>query len=135
MIVLSVLILAAWAIGVTLHPILGDYALWVQVLALIPILLAAALIAKIVTQPLKVLFRKMREEERTGQRLDVIGQRVTIASHTAGPTHGQAQLQREGSPVLLNVQTPDDATVLRQGQEAVVVRHDAVKNVYTVRGF
>lgn len=135
LILLSVFVLALWSIGVISYPWVGNWSILLQVLVLVPFSAGALLLTKLLTAPIAVLFRKMKEQEEAEQKLDLIGKRCMIVSLTATHKHGQAEVQTDGAPLRLNVVTADNASVLNKGDEAVLVAKDGTRGVYTIRGF
>ena len=133
---LSVLLLIVWAGNVALHPYLGDWAIGLQLLLLLPLLVLGLLVTKLLTAPLAVLFRKMREEERRVNNFTVIGQRCRVTTRRVTHTFGRAEITAEGggAPIVLNVCT-DNGDTLARGDEAVVVKHDPQRDLYLIRGF
>ena len=96
--------------------------------------LGAALLTKILTQPVKKIFAKMDESASAGS-VSVMGQRCRVISATVDHRHGQAEIDTGASPVKINVRTPDESVVLKRGDEAVVVQERDDKGVYVIRGF
>ena len=45
---------------------------------------------------------------------------------------GQAEIETKGAPLLLNVRTRGE-DVLKRGEEAIVVEHDAAHQIYRVK--
>jgi hypothetical protein len=135
MILVTLAVLGMWGLGVSLHPYIGQWAFILQLLLLIPYCGAALLATKLLTLPLRAVFRKMREEERLEQHVNFVGQRCRIVSLTAGPDAGQAKVPRPGAPALLNVRTSGPEHILNKGDEAVIVAHEKDSGTYTVRAF
>jgi hypothetical protein len=135
MFLLSIAILAMWAIGVLLHPLVGQWAVVLQLAMLVPIALAGLLIAKVVTTPLKVLFRKIEERSEQEQHIELVGRRCRVLSGTVNATRGQVEVETQGAPLLLNARTTSNDHELKRGDEAVILSHDESKRVYYVRGF
>ncbi|MEM9348223.1 MAG: hypothetical protein AAGB26_16570 [Planctomycetota bacterium] len=134
MILLSVFLLIIWTIGVLAHMLIGSWSIAIQLLALIPMGIGAALLTKILTQPVKKVFAKMDESASAGS-VSVMGQRCRVISATVDHQHGQAEIDTGASPVKINVKTPEEGAVLKRGDEAVVVQERDDKGVYIIRGF
>ena len=133
MVWLSAFAAAAWAVNMALYPLVGNWSILLQLALLLPVFIAALAIAKLTTQPLKALFRRLREEERATNSFRVVGQRVRVVTSRADHRFGRAEIATDGSPIVLNVRT-DDGT-LERGREAVVVSHDTQRDLYVIRGF
>ena len=134
MILLSVFVLIVWTIGVLAHMIIGPWSILIQLLALIPMGVGAALLTKVLTQPVKKIFAKMDESASAGS-VSVMGQRCRVISASVDHHHGQAEIDTGASPVKINVKTPEEGAVLKRGDEAVVVQERDDKGVYIIRGF
>ena len=134
MILLSVFIGILWFVGVVIHPWVGGWSVLFQILALVPMAIGALLVTKLLTQPLKHIFRKLREEERAAPR-QFLGERCIVVSATADHKHGQAEFETGGAPLRLNIKTADQSETLTRGAEVVIVAERDEKGVYTVRGF
>lgn len=134
MILLSVFIGILWFTGVVLHPYIGAWSILFQVLMVVPMAVGSLLLTKVLTQPLKSLFRQLREDEHAAPR-SFLGERCTIVSATATHKHGQAEFHTGGAPLRLNIRTSHEGEVLARGNEAVIVADRDDKGTYTVRGF
>jgi len=69
-----------------------------------------------------------------GEKVQVIGKFCRIISLQATAEYGQAELIREGEPIVLNVKTKEGIT-LGKDAEAVVVAHDKTSNAYLIAPF
>lgn len=135
MVLVTIALTLAWAVGVLSHVWVGGWAPYLQLLMLVPFLFAGFLAAKIITQPMKSVFRKFREQEEREQMFDLIGRRCRVVSGRADTTRGQVEVETEGAPLLLNARTTSADHVLKKGDEAVILAHDDRKNVYHIREF
>ena len=135
MVVLTVLVLVMWIISVSAYEWIGGWSLLLQFAMLVPVFLVAAALTKLLTQPVKHIFRRMREEERAQQHLDLLGKMCRVVSNEATESYGQAEFATDGAPLLLNVRLSEGAAALNRGDEAVIVSHDRNRNVYIIRAF
>ena len=134
MVLLSVFVLVLWAVGVASHRYIGGWSVLMQLLVLLPMILAAALLTKLATAPLKKVFRELEASQHTGE-IDFIGMRCTVASLSLDQRHGQVEVQTDGSPIKLSAYLESEHAALQRGDEAVIVSHDKERGVYRVRGF
>jgi hypothetical protein len=130
MILLSIFALSSWTISV-----LGNFALnsssrlWIAALLLIPNMLVSALVTKLAAMPLGAIFRHM--EAGVELPTKIVGTTCIIKTSEATGQFGQAEIVREGAPLLLNVRTRNGARLVK-GDEAVIVDHDSARGVYEV---
>ncbi|MEM6550608.1 MAG: hypothetical protein AAF750_00525 [Planctomycetota bacterium] len=135
LILVSVFVLMMWAIGVISYPLIGNWGILLQLLMLVPFAIGAILLTKVLTLPLRVFFDKLKAQEAAEQSVNLIGQRCEVVSLTATHRHGQVKVATDGSPLLLNVVTPDESITLNKGDEAVLISQDADSSVFTIQGF
>ncbi|MEM1354375.1 MAG: hypothetical protein AAGC44_02375 [Planctomycetota bacterium] len=135
MILLSIYLLVLWLVGMFAHPWVGGWGVILQVLALVPMGIVAALVTKLLTQPLASVFRKMREDEEAERHLNLVGMRGRVISGEVNDRYGQIEVETTGNPVKLNARiATGDASVLK-GREVVIVSEQEEDNTYIVRGF
>jgi membrane protein implicated in regulation of membrane protease activity len=130
----SLFVLILWVIGVGTHRYVGDWSILLQLLALVPMFVVAALLTKVVSTPLKKLFRELERAESSGE-IDFIGKRCTVSSWTIDQNHGQVEVVTTGSPIKLNALLEGADHPLQKGAEVVIVSQDPDSGVYRVRGF
>ncbi|MEM7165777.1 MAG: hypothetical protein AAF581_09950 [Planctomycetota bacterium] len=131
MIVISIASLVMWASSVmTNYHFNSDGALWVGAVILVPNLILGFGFARLITLPLRPLFRVVEDDEGSQHEM-LIGKPCVIRSEAANLEYGQAEVRTEGAPNLVNVRTRQE-TPLARGEEAVIVDYDAAKNVYVV---
>lgn len=134
MVLMSIFIFILWAAGVGSYRYVGEWGVLLQLLLLIPIILAAGLLTKAVTTPLKKIFRDLERSESSGQ-IDFIGKRCFVVSLTIDNQHGQVEVATQGSPIKLNALLEGSDHALNKGSEVVIVSQDSDSGVYRVRGF
>lgn len=98
--------------------------LWSSILA-VKNLILAALLTKLITQPLK---RGLTPERITTQSL--IGRECVISSTEATPDFGLVKFQTSGAPLLLNVRT--DGPHLVKGTPVWITHYDHSRRVFIV---
>ena len=134
MILLSSFAFTAWAFS-----LLSNYyfnpggAAWLSLVFLIPNIVLSMLITKIVTTPVKHLFKHATAGGEAPMK--IVGKTCIVTTGEVTPAFGQAQIQLDdGPPVTLNVRCSEDVSLVK-GQEAVVIDHDEEKNTYQVIPF
>jgi hypothetical protein len=131
-VVLSVLILSMWLLSLVTNHFLENSSALIALLLAIPIILVGLIVTKLAVMPFVPLLKGIFAEE--GEKVEVIGKTCRITSLQATPKYGQAELVREGAPILLNVKTQEGVT-LEKGAEAVVFDRDNASDAYLIAPF
>ena len=131
----SVLVLSAWAIGVLTWPWVGGWSLALQLLALAPILLVSLGVMKLVTTPIARVVEKMEADSAAEANEKLLGRRCVVCSLTVDARSGQVEVATAGAPLKLHARTRGEGVVLNKGDEAVLVEEDPDSRVYYVAGF
>lgn len=130
MIMLSFTILFMWAGAVLVHHYLGIHSLLVALALFVPYFISALLVAKVVTTPLKALFKSLKKQ--TEQHEELLGRDCVVTTSEVNGEFGQAEVKTRGSPLLLNVRT-EHGQVLVRGDEAIITHHLPSKGIYIVQ--
>jgi hypothetical protein len=97
---------------------------------LVPNIVLSLLLVKLVTAPLRSVFRKLKGD--TATRTRIVGQTCLITTSEVSRKFGQAELQIEdGPPVRLNVRA-DPKEELTKGDAALIVSHTPQGDTYEV---
>ncbi|AOR23754.1 OB-fold-containig protein [Clostridium taeniosporum] len=131
MVVLSILSLVFWILSMMLYRLPVEPGGFINGLLLIPTLIISLLITKIITKPLKVLFKRDYEEE-IAQEGGVVGQLVILVSNIKEGRLGQGEIERDGASLLINVKAENEEDVFEKHEEAYVYRKDDDKNIYYI---
>jgi len=132
MIVFSIFSLILWMGALIGNHLVGGQSWLFYLLAFFPNILGSMLITKVVTTPLRPLFRAFKD---TGDaRVEVVGQICTIVSPADSQRLGQAEVTLSGAPLLLNVKTWKE-TALGKGQRAIVIEKSKDGDYYIVEEF
>jgi amino acid transporter len=130
MAILSVLVLCAWAFSVLINYYLNaSGSLSVGLLLLIPNLLLSLLLTRLLTKPLRAVFKMLNKDYDTPVK--IIGQVCVVTTGEANATFGQASVEVRGAPLLLQVRTSGEE-VLRRGERALIISEDTEKNCFHV---
>ncbi len=117
--------------------ILGNYYLggpvWVSLLLFVPNLLVSLLLTKVVTSPLKWIFRQEPNEvERNHQ---VIGRTCTVLLPANDKKIGQAEVPiQRGAPLLLTVRTTTGNQMAR-GEKGLIIDYDKNAHTYLIEPY
>lgn len=135
MIIVSFFIVSMWAAS-----LLGNFylPLWfgvepgamVAVMAFVPNLVLSVLLVKVLTTPLRSVFRSLKSGLKT--RTEIVGKTCVITTSEVTGKFGQAEFSLEdGPPVRLNVRA-DPKEQLGKGDVALIVSHTAQGDTYQV---
>lgn len=131
MIVISIAVLCMWT-GSMLgnHYINPNHNLLIAGGMFVPNLLLGLFVSKLVTTPLKPLFRVISSEE--GQAAEnLVGKRCIVRSEEVTSSYGQAEVETDAAPNVINVRAGRRGP-LGKGDEAVILEYDPEKNTYIV---
>ncbi len=117
--------------------ILGNYYLggpvWVSLLLFVPNLLGSLLLTKLVTSPLKWIFREEPNEVERNQQ--VIGRTCTVLLPANDQKIGQAEVAiQRGAPLLLTVKTTT-GNKLARGEKALIIDYDKNAHTYLIEPY
>lgn len=129
MVVLSVMSLCLWTCSLIANHYFTDFQVLLALAFLVPNLLVSALATRYLTLPLQPLFRMVRRAE--GEAQSLVGRSCQITTSTANTAFGQAQVETNGAPLLIDVRTLD-GVALPRGSNAVIFREDHERGVYYV---
>lgn len=131
MLVFSVIILVFWIIAMFMFLLPITPGGLINGLLLIPAFIVSSLIAKIITNPLKKIFKKVYQEE-LNQGEPIVGQIITLMCDLKDGRLGQGEIKREGASILINVKQYDENETFIKGEEAYVTKKNDEKNVYYI---
>lgn len=135
----AMLILSAFSFIIWMVSLLANY--YLNPIASVPITLliwlgaffAALIGAKLATAPLRPIFRHLKKESEKAEK-SLVGETCTVRSLQITATSGQAEVVREGVPILLNARIAEGRAKLKRGDEALVVSYDKDKGIYLIKG-
>ena len=129
MLLLSFFALSLWMLSLLVNDYLRNESLLLAGLLFIPNALASLFATKVATLPFRALFKTLRHERRVTP--DILGQACVVKTSTVDASMGQAEMARNGAPLLLNVRTAD-GDVLSKGEEALIIEFNEHTNTYIV---
>jgi len=94
-------------------------------------LVASALLTKLAATPLVPLMRALNRDYDTHE--PIVGQTCQVKSLEVSSERGQAEIERDGATVLINVRVGEGQRPLSHGESALVVEHDEEKDIYVLR--
>lgn len=131
MMLLSFFALFWWSGSVMSNYYLGNSALWLALLLLLPMAIAAALLAKVLSTPFKGFYKKLNTGE---EDLDLTGKLCELTTSLNGDSTGQAELWVESRHLLIYVKSLDGEKMNR-GEQVFVVSHEKESSIYFVKPF
>lgn len=132
MVVVSVLVLSMWFLSMVGNFVLnGSGGLMIAGGIFLGSLFVGALLAKLITAPLKPLFRALNRNYDTHE--PIIGRNCVVKSLEVSDTGGQAEIERQGATLLINVRIAEGKGFLHRGDRALVVGQDVEKEFFIIR--
>lgn len=130
MLVMSISSLIFWIISMFFFYLPIEIGGLVNAVLLIPALLISFLITKFVTSPLKGILTK--DDENDDRFNSISGQRCTLLCDVKDGRLGQANIQRDGADILINVKSQYVNDTFIKGEKAFVIRKDVDKNIFYI---
>lgn len=131
MIVISILSLFFWILSMLIYLLPITPGGLVNGILLIPTLAISLFMTKLVTWPLKGLFKNIYKEIPVEEE-EVIGQLVTVSCDIKDGRLGQGEIKRDGASILINVKSEFDKDIFEKYEEAYVTKKDEDKNIYYI---
>lgn len=132
MVVLTMMFLALWAFGIFGHATFNqDNTTWIAGVILAGSFVLSVLMVKLLTLPLRPLFKVMRKGENDGE--PVYGREATVVSLSLDERGGQVEVAREnGAPALLNCRLVSGGPLSR-GEKVVLFDQEESTGTYLAR--
>ncbi len=133
MIILSFVALFLWVGAMLGNHYLGGGNAWVSLLLLVPNLLMSLFLTKLVTNPLKWVFREEKNEVESNHGL--IGRTCTVLLPVNDGKIGQAEVAiQRGAPLLLTVRTTTGNRLAR-GEKGLIIDYDKNAHTYLIEPY
>ncbi|MBC8084865.1 MAG: hypothetical protein H7Z21_16830 [Hymenobacter sp.] len=134
MVFLSFVALPLWVGSILLNYYLGNAALPLGLLLLVPLFVGSLLLAKVLTTPFVHLFAALERNHDDGAQ--PLGKVCTVLLATSYARSGQASVRLlNGAPLVLTVRAASAATELRKGDSALVIDYDAARRCYLIEPY
>jgi hypothetical protein len=131
MIFLSFVFLPLWAGSILANYYTGNTSLLLGLVFLLPLFVGSLFIAKFLTLPFVKLFSALEKDHDGGAV--VIGKICTVLLPTTVDRLGQAAVQIDGAPLMLNVRSIN--APLSKGETALVIDFDAQRKCYLIEPY
>lgn len=132
MLVFSVIVLNFWVLSMLIYLLPIVQGGFLNVLLMIGAIFISLLITKIVTTPLKGLFKKVHKEEESQMEEAVLGHMAVLLCDIKDDRLGQAEIKRDGASILINVKAEDEKDSFNKGEEVFIIKKDGEKDLYYV---
>jgi hypothetical protein len=129
MVVFSFFAVFFWAGSVIGNHYLADHHTWMVIAVLIGAILTSLLITKLITQPLRRIFRKLNDFEG---KLELRGKTCVLQMSLVGATIGQADLVHGTKHLLINVRSISGASIANGSRCLVVAEDDEREDTFLV---
>jgi hypothetical protein len=131
MVFFSILSLVFWILSMLLYRLPIEPGGFINGLILIPIFIISLVLTKLITNPLKVLFKK-DYEAGIAQEGVLTGQLVTLVSAVKAGRLGQGEIKRDGASLLINIKAEKEEETFDKNEVAYIYRKDDEKNIYYI---
>jgi membrane protein implicated in regulation of membrane protease activity len=133
MILMSFVSLFLWIGAILGNYYLGGGAWWMGVLLFVPNLLVALFLTRLITSPLKRIFREGQNPVESNHNL--IGRTCTVLLPATDGKIGQAEVAiQRGAPLLLTVKTTSGHKLAR-GEKGLVIDYDKNAHTYLIEPY
>jgi Protein of unknown function (DUF1449) len=95
----------------------------------IPAILLAAFLTKAITSPFRKFFRELKGFT---QPVQIVNKACRMITDVQPGRIGQAEIERDGAPIRINVKSID-GTIIHKGDDAFVVHFDREKDLYEIK--
>lgn len=131
MIFLSFVFLPLWAGSILANYYTGNTSLLLGLAFLLPLFIGSLFVAKFLTLPFVKLFSALEKDHDSGAV--VVGKVCTVLLPATADKLGQASVQTDGAPLMLNVRSL--STPLARGETALIIDFDAARKCYLIEPF
>lgn len=132
MLVLSIFSLPFWTISMIVSVFVSTG--WLNVVLIIPNIVLSLFITKAVTHPLKGLFKGILKQDADIEK-KIEGQLCILLCDLTYGRLGQAEIDRVGSSIRINVKVDGEGETLFKGDKAIVIKKDHEKDYYIIKKF
>jgi len=133
MLVFSIFGLSFWTISMIIGvlPIVSEG--FINAVLIVPNIIVSLFVTKAVTHPLKGIFKGLMKD--TSSDVKIEGKLCVLLSDLTYGRLGQAEIERLGSSILINVKVEDEDETLLKGDKAIVVKKNVDKGYYIIKKF
>ncbi len=123
--------LASWIMSVTINSHLGNAnSLLLAAGLAVPIFIASGLITKVVTWPIRLVFRHLGRDKHT--YFNLVGKTGKVVTSSLTEHFGQVEVPTQGAPLLLEGRAKPGVS-FNKGDCVMIIAHDRRKDTYLVQ--
>ncbi|MGL5353153.1 MAG: hypothetical protein ACRDA5_07490 [Clostridium sp.] len=130
MFIISIACLNFWIIAMLVYYLPISRGGLLNGILLIPILIVSLLITRIITNPLKGIFNNLNVKDDRAN--EITSQLCKLNCDVKNGRLGQANIERDGASLLINVKSEYEEDEFVKDEEAYVKRKDSEKNIYYI---
>ena len=131
MVIMSIFIMALWALELLSNYYLGNSKPGFMLALLIPTIFVCLVITKILTTPLVKLFEKL--DAGGAAPIDYIGMECTLRLSADANQLSQADVMLDGNPLTINVKNTYKPKQLLKGSKAIITKASPDQKFFFVR--
>jgi len=132
MIFLTFYTIPLWVVTLIGNDLFGFESFAAGMIVLVPSMIFCLFIAKFLTIPFALFYRKVRTETEAVK--DIVGKICVAKLPITSDRKSQAEINVSGTSVLISVKTRDGFTV-NKGETALVIEHEKNSNLYYVEPY
>lgn len=131
MVVLSILSLFFWVASMFLCKTVENPGGLINALLMIPLFILCVLFTKIITNPLKGIFRRVNLEATELEGVN-IGETVVLISEIKDGRIGQGEIEKDSSTLKINLKAENKNDIFNKYEKAYISKKDNNKNIYYI---
>lgn len=131
MVVLSVQAVVFWINAMFLCKVIANPGGFQNGLLLIPLFILCLMFTKVITTPLKGVFKKVNMETKSEDGI-TIGKTVILVSEVKDGRLGQGEIERDGASHRVNVKAQNEEESFEKNEKAMISKKDSNKNIYYI---
>jgi hypothetical protein len=128
MLLFSFITLFWWAIVICLQ-LSFNLTAFLSGIIQIPAIILAAFMTKAITSPFRKFFRELKG---IAQPVQIVNKACRLITDVQPGRIGQAEIERNGASILINVKSVD-GTIIHKGDDAFVVHFDKEKDLFEIK--
>ena len=133
MAIASLLFVFLWMGSMLLnHHFNPSHSLLLGAALLVPNMVLSVIGTKAVVLPFFKVFRRFSAKEEPAE-VPLLGQICHVVTLEVTQDSGQAEVNRKGAPLKINVRTGREGDVIRKGEDAVIISENKENNTYLIK--
>ncbi|MEM0896387.1 MAG: hypothetical protein AAGJ79_05825 [Verrucomicrobiota bacterium] len=134
MVILSILSVSLWSIAVTANHYLNpSHSVLIATGLFVANFIVSIFVTRAITAPLRPLMRALKKGADDHE--PVVGAVGVVKTSEVTQRHGQVEIDRDGTVLLVNARVAPDAPDIGKGVSVLIVDEDKENLIYTVKPF